>query len=1538
MKKLFSLLIIALFATTSVFADDINAEQALQIAKKFAVNPSTQQLSKHRAPVAEVTPLLVYTLKSKVATEKDNVYVINLGNDQGFVIVSGESGTGNEVLGYCDHGLFTYNDCPPQLKDLLGSYAVAIDSLRQNPVLAVNRRAAVTYPDYIGTIIVGPLLTTQWSQWGPYNNLCPKDCPTGCVPTAVAQIMKYWRWPDVTRETVDGEDFSGHVYDWDNMLDNYETTSYNAAQAKAVAQLMADVGKALGTNYGPEGSGTGTDFMPLVYNFKYDREFKAYGENLKEVMKSELNQNRPMLYSARAGVDDNGHELVVDGYTSNDYFHFNYGWGGRYDGFYTSAPLYYLGPSVITGIRPSDTDIKEIDGLKYMLYKNGTAAIIEYMSGGMDEENGEIVIPSTVTDGGTVYKVTRIYQRAFYNKGHFTKMVLGDNIEAIDAFAFIYSTIDELVVSDKIQAVPDEAFQVAGIQKLTIGASIQRIGKKAFYLCPLTDVVCKSPAFEVGDQAFSQFGGTVSGEWLGHITKIGRESFSNCNFKGDINFALLEEIGPRAFAGCSFPGEEFVIPPKLKTIEPDAFWGTPLSFFKVENNPHFLCSPNIQEFLCNSNGTSMLMSVNRRRFLLDLPETVVKLAPRSIRNVDITIPGHIIEMEGAYKDYESLRSLSCEAVIPPEISDSAFNDKIFEKDPTLYVPQGTAELYRNAPGWRRFERIFDELEYKPMATQGQQYYMVVTSTTEEKEQRVNIPVNEIKSMELSEDGLHMVIKRQGKDDLVTSTVAVDSITWTQGFIYEDAEIYDLNDSTLTVEAQKCKVTFDPTCIDGDVQLCVRNSVLKPNIIEGVADGFVVDLSLSNGQHELTGTAQIAIPVTKNPGRELGAAYYNEESGEWEPVYFEYDETAGTVNILTNHLSTYGFFEIVEETTCGATLRLYREIPKLQPLNEAAQKVLTIVASDDPEWEMKWDAKNEMGYWQSIGLDVIFNAANGTLEAVKGYKPFAEEVENAVNAMGYLATALNVLDVARADLKGDNIGVAAGTLKTILGHYSGVAAQFIGTTAFSVSMAGVAVIGIALDKFGTMVQERVVDLYRKAYELYYNEKGRRSAKDWYNILYPAFSNPDKTVGQLDAYIEAVVRKYCDEFWTMDYDKRAYYVAEAKAMGLSSFFEPSEAAQKQISDEYFAELMNGVLVSVVQSIRNHLAIEAYNRYALYAEDMASLVNTRIGLRIVDNSCKKDEKSKYAGWTIKFSYIPSTLKDSKTLETTLDEKGCSTIGPFTKYALIVHDIPTRLTLIDSNGKEVADYPFTVTAKKGKQIITIDLSTGGEEVESPHLKGLELKYDPDRLMLPMTMSGFYYRTDLNGNIVKEVSTPPAWQIPLPLDNSFNKKANFQEEVEKFLHRHEYITVDEYSNVKLGDDILTKFEGNEAKAKFNINTTHKFIERSVAEFVMKVNTYNDKDGDSSNLFNLLDGEITHKISGEVVITRSEDGESYVVTYTGEGRFEFDGRHVSQVDNFNFDAFTHEGENQKLTVDDISTDNTQVEGTVMLKYSTKLKK
>lgn len=167
MKKILSIVVIALMMTGSAHADDISAEQALQIASQFAKSETVAKARAYRAPTAQSAPTLAHSMKSRVSAGKDNVYVINLGNDQGFVIVSGEDGADSEVLGYCDHGSFNYADAPVQFLDLLNNYSHGIDSLRKNPAMAASKsmrspaRASSAndiYSSHFGDIVVGPLL------------------------------------------------------------------------------------------------------------------------------------------------------------------------------------------------------------------------------------------------------------------------------------------------------------------------------------------------------------------------------------------------------------------------------------------------------------------------------------------------------------------------------------------------------------------------------------------------------------------------------------------------------------------------------------------------------------------------------------------------------------------------------------------------------------------------------------------------------------------------------------------------------------------------------------------------------------------------------------------------------------------------------------------------------------------------------------------------------------------------------------------------------------------------------------------------------------------------------------------------------------------------------------------------------------------------------------------------------------------------------------------------------------------------------------
>lgn len=1532
MKKILAFLIVVLFATNAVLADDVSVQQAIHTAYKFVTNQASIAKARDNDAPETIAPKLSYTLKSKVSG-KDNVYVINLGDQQGFVIVSGESSTEVEILGYCDHGSFSYEQAPMQLKELLGIYSANVDALRQNPSLAA-KATQKTRTD-IGSVVVGPLLTTTWDQWGPFNNLCPEGCPTGCYPTAIAQVMKYWRWPKETKgKTQNNIDFSGRTYDWDNMLDYYYS-GYNYAQANAVAQLMADIGLVFGTTYAPEGSPTSFSADPLVEYFNFEPDYKTHhgttGADLVDVMKAELNEKRPVLYS---GTGYGRHALVCDGYTNNNYFHFNYGWGGEADGYYYQGLCSFSNDvSIFSNIRPYDAIIKEIDNVKYGLLKDGNAEILEYTQ---TAKEAVLDIPTTVKDDeGKEYKVNRIRYLSFFRKGQFNRMTIGENVEVIDPYSFFYTDVDTLILSDKMKVVPDEAFQFAKVRSLTIGSSVKRIGKRAFNQCKLFEVKCKSPAFEADDEAFA-WSIPDDSEWLSCITKLGRQAFVGAHFNGNPKFTNLEEIGDSAFSGAIFYDDKiFYLSPKLKNIAPSAFNGAGINGMTLDDsNPYY--SLDYGKYLYNKNKTSLLLTVfyYDRIEASDYPATMVRMGPGSIcarPGFGMEIPNTVIEMEGAFRNCDRLFKLTCLATVPPIITDSTFNDLIFENEPdiTLYVPEGTEELYREASGWRRFPNIVGDQPYVPAPEQGREYYMVMHRSGEQQ-QNINVPISQVSDIHLNNNQTTVVVSQNGKGDITTNVAFVDSITWTSGFVYDNAEVFNLNDSTLTAEAQKCTVTLSPTVIDEDVQMCIRNSVLTPNVIDGLVRGVGVDISLSNDVHVLSGVATITIPIQRYEGEKAQAAYFNKETGEWEPVYFKYDEVKEAVVIMTDHLSDYCAFIVKNDNTKNATLKIeYDDIPLIYDLTGSLGKMYEIVMQEKPEEEAVQAWRDDYGFWQSIGIDGGWS----TLQFL-GFD--YEHINNAIEVVGYLGLASTILDAACADLKRDDIGVASNTLKSILSFATGQMASAVGTSIMSVSMGLTAFISVALEKFGTMVQERKKELFNVAYHIYYSKEGRRlvnnqssfgsdyyrTTKDWYDYFYPYFEKATSEE-KLRSYIEQSVRRYCDRFWEDTGGAYDMCIAEAKAQGLTSYMYPDEAMKQQISDEYFAELINGELVSVFESIKENIEVQACKRYKKSVKDYQGMMNTNVGLRITDSSWKQGEKSQFAGWKVGFTEVPNAVTDPKMWQKTIDDEGKANIGFITEFAIIRNKTKCQLTLMNEADVEQKTYDFQIPAGTGKVIIDIDLATGGTEVETPHLKDLKLAYDPVSIEGELTFAGQYD----NGQ-----ASDIGMETNIFLDNSFNSKARFQTAIEKFFKRHDFIVVDQSGNIRIGDDMVGKFEGDKGKGKFTIKTSHDFVESTPEDIVELVNNGKCM---SLALHSLLNGTIQHEIDCEFTLTRGSVEGEYNITYTGTGTYALNANVVDRIDHINLTDWPNG--RQYVTVSDISTGQVQADGSVTLTYSTKLK-
>ncbi len=375
MKRITSLAIMSA-TTLALLAAPLTPEQAL---RRVQGNSALKMPSKSGTSMK---------LSFSMQTQKGEpaVYIFDRPASSGYLIVSADD-TATPLLGYADSGSFDANNMPPQLEWWLSEYASQIDYASANGIKN-------TYAPIANKKEIAPLVETKWNQGTPYNNLCPSvnnvKCPSGCVATAMAQVMKFWNYPEVGTGRVTatlpsggtGEGFinlAQKPFDWNNMIDSYSGYDYTNEQGNAVATLMQAAGYAAKMNYAPGGSGALSinAAISLSKNFKYNPNIQ-YLQRLyfntsewNEIVYNELAAGRPILYGGQS--TSVGHEFVCDGYDGNGYFHFNWGWGGMSDGYFILDALnpnsvgtgggagggYNSRQDIIIGIQPSsiETDV-----------------------------------------------------------------------------------------------------------------------------------------------------------------------------------------------------------------------------------------------------------------------------------------------------------------------------------------------------------------------------------------------------------------------------------------------------------------------------------------------------------------------------------------------------------------------------------------------------------------------------------------------------------------------------------------------------------------------------------------------------------------------------------------------------------------------------------------------------------------------------------------------------------------------------------------------------------------------------------------------------------------------------------------------------------------------------------------------------------------------------------------------------------------------------------------------------------------------------
>lgn len=713
------LLIITMFAIGMMTkAGEITEQQALQKAQQFMKGKHFKKNALSRAHQREVL--------------SKGYYIFNVEDNSGFIIVAGDDRM-PDILGYAENGNLDFSKAPDNVKWLMDYYAKIAQSLKGTNGTSSMRRTPAERSE------LTPLVKTTWNQGNPYNLHCPmigEDYTlTGCVATAMAQVINYSQWPlDEVRETAGNPNLPARKFNWFSMTDD------------DIAWLMRYCGQAVQMKYDIVESSAMPANIPyaLTSIFKYSKNVKIVGreeyadEEWEELIYNELNLGRPVIYSGFQGFT--GHTFVVHGYRDG-LFTVNWGWGGDCDGYFALtnlAPNEYTSfnenQNAVIGIQPSsgdDISIEEIEGTrtihvavagtlpnlisdaeKYQIRKltltgeiNGTDIRLIRDMAGKDSDGNE-------TDGKLQdldLSGTRIVEGGDpYANGSMTSN------DVIGSEMFYNCKIYSLSLPNTVTSIERYAFG-SYLMNIIIPKSVIQIEDWAFHSCEnLTSIIIAedNPIYYTMGKKNGVIeratGRLVAGSRMMTIPE-GVKSIG----KGALVFGYecgsfklpesLETIEQNAF-GLTI--ETIFIPKNVSSIHPQAFSGCDAYSISIDaNNPVYDSRNN-----CNAvieTATNTLVAGGGSSII---PNDITKIGERAFADsyglTVIDIPSNINAIGNyAFDNCYRLSTVSVHYQDPIEIDENVFSN--LRKNVVLVVPDGTIEKYKAATGWNVFPKIVE---------------------------------------------------------------------------------------------------------------------------------------------------------------------------------------------------------------------------------------------------------------------------------------------------------------------------------------------------------------------------------------------------------------------------------------------------------------------------------------------------------------------------------------------------------------------------------------------------------------------------------------------------------------------------------------------------------------------------------------------------------------------------------------------------------------------------------------------------------------
>jgi len=762
-KLLFTVFLCSI--SSVLFAQSVNIKTAKTIAEHHLVSISQSAL---KSTSSKGKNFQFTSVKATVENKDTLYYILNDTINKGFVIVSADMRVW-PILGYSKEGSFNENKQPEGFTAWMDSRKKEIEYIKKNDIQPDSATVASWQNLSLknastNSTSVEPLLKTKWDQGCYYNELCPSDikssycghAPTGCVATAMAQIMKYWNYPTKGKGShsylsanygVLKADFGATTYQWSQMPNS--VTSQN----DAVATLMYHCGVAAFMEYGANSSEAGLPTETLVDFFDYSssaeliqRDFYDTNEWIDQ-LKSELDLGHPIFYT-KSDPFFGAHAYVCDGYQAEDYFHLNWGWGGSNDGYFlikspsngdtsntfcenaiikimpNQLPDGYNGLilSSKTFFLKAQESISKPYSVPFISSSNWTAtsdqAWLRIGTCNGVTGNSSLTISATEnltnldrTATITLTAVGSPSQLITVNQFHKSEIAAGrlHNLLEKDLLTVTDLTLKGVIDARDFKTMRDEMPRLKSVDlsEATITAYSGHEGTSInaeHTIYPANTI----PEFAFTNKIYRGCKNLTSITLPVGVTSIGKNAFSGCMRIANVALSSsLQSIDEYAFDHC-ISLKSIFIPAFVITIERQLFCKT---FINVHvDNPNY---SSLDGVLYNKSKTLLIHCPMAKVGSFNIPATVTSIGFFAFYEcshfTSITIPPSVAEIqEAAFSNCVSLSSIHVGTSVPVDLK-STFGifDEVKKDECTLYVPYQTAALYRLAYQWKDFKNIVE---------------------------------------------------------------------------------------------------------------------------------------------------------------------------------------------------------------------------------------------------------------------------------------------------------------------------------------------------------------------------------------------------------------------------------------------------------------------------------------------------------------------------------------------------------------------------------------------------------------------------------------------------------------------------------------------------------------------------------------------------------------------------------------------------------------------------------------------------------------